>query len=77
MFRSLGNLMLGAKMSALTQAPLHLALGAIVTKTLVGPGALSLHAKAAAVPAPSAFGGVAPALLGGGFLLKRQLRQHH
>lgn len=49
-------------MSAITQAPLRLTLGATVTKTLVGPGALSLHAKAAAVPAPSALGGVALAL---------------
>ena len=43
------------------------------TNTIVGPGAISLNA--AAVPEPSDFGGVALALLGGGFLLKRKLKQ--
>jgi hypothetical protein len=44
------------------------------TNTISGPGAITLNA-AAAVPEPSEVGGVAIALVGGGWLLKRKLKQ--
>ena len=44
------------------------------TNTIAGPGAITLNA-AAAVPEPSEVGGMAIALLGGGFLLRRKLKQ--
>ena len=43
------------------------------TNTITGPGAITL--SAAAVPEPSEVGGMAIALLGGGFLLRRKLKQ--
>jgi hypothetical protein len=43
------------------------------TNTISGPGVIALNV--AAIPEPSEVGGVAIALLGGGFLLKRKLKQ--